>query len=86
MKGILKGSGLFLVCPYCQEDHELPELIYDDYGGIFTTPCGRKVDTLYDETYDDIGGEEYPIWWLEKLDATPDDIKNIKMLKETNET
>ncbi len=40
-----------LECPYCKEDHEIPEDCV--YGGEFTAPCGNVVEVAYDEQYDE---------------------------------
>jgi hypothetical protein len=50
-----------LPCPYCKEDHEIPEDC--EYGGEFTAPCGNVVEVAYDEQYDEENDDVYS-WYL----------------------
>lgn len=50
-----------LQCPYCKEDHEIPEDC--EYGGEFTAPCGNVVEVAYDEQYDEENDDVYS-WYL----------------------
>jgi hypothetical protein len=51
-------------CPYCKEDHEIPEDC--EYGGEFTAPCGNVVEVEYDEQYDEEANDVWPLYFLYK--------------------
>jgi len=51
---------LCLPCPYCDDDHDVPDDVIDEYGGTFTAPCGKLVELEYDESWD--GENEYQFW------------------------
>ncbi len=53
-----------LQCPYCKEDHEIPEDC--EYGGEFTAPCGNVVEVEYDEQYDEEANDVWPLCFLLK--------------------
>ena len=53
-----------LQCPYCEEDHEIPEDC--EYGGEFTAPCGNVVEVAYDEQYDEENDDVWPLYFLWK--------------------
>lgn len=53
-----------LQCPYCKEDHEIPEDC--EYGGEFTAPCGNVVEVEYDEQYDEEANDVWPLYFLWK--------------------
>lgn len=53
-----------LQCPYCKEDHEIPEDC--EYGGDFTAPCGNVVEVEYDEQYDEENDDVWPLYFLHK--------------------
>lgn len=52
-------------CPYCKEDHKIPEDC--EYGGEFTAPCGNVVKVEYDELrYDEEANDLWPLYFLHK--------------------
>lgn len=58
-----------LSCPYCKEDHEIPEDC--EYGGEFTAPCGNVVEVEYDEQYDEEANDVWPLYFLHKSEKDP---------------
>lgn len=71
-----------LRCPYCKEDHEIPEDC--EYGGEFTAPCGNVVEVEYDEQYDEDANDVWPLYFLWKskkdrvtLTSTPPTSRSI---------
>jgi hypothetical protein len=71
-----------LPCPYCGEDHEIPEDC--EYGGEFTAPCGNVVEVDYDEQYDEEALVVWPLHFLWKskkdrgaITSTPRESRSI---------
>ncbi len=53
------------VCPYCDDEHTIPEDCL--YGGTFLAPCGETVEVGYDESWDEESGEEHQWRWLAQV-------------------